>query len=587
MRFFFQNNKYLKLATLFSFIYCLFFNFIFQENVTVAKYFEYDVNDIINPVFLTYIFNAQSILIGLAILLKKIGIDQLYLHFFFNFLLTLTSFLSIYYLAKIFSNSNIYCFLIPIIFLPFNFVNTRWYGIDYPSGFFNFGQFGLYLTILSLSLFILEHHKNSIFVYILCIFTNPVWGIINSAIIGTLIVLKFKNIKINTLVNNKTIIFFVSILILFLFTLYEINSAKNFVLTNNEVINNIAKNESSPHQFFTKKNSVNSVYNETHNFRLNFEDNSFIFDIFRFICFDLLIVFIFIKYKSNNLKENILIKIIFINIIISYLLVLIQFFNFQHPTINYLFERLSLNRSLNINNIMILVFIISKILLNERNLKIFHFSIILFSVSNFLINIFFFNYTFEEYIPFYGKYISYYDLIVYSLVITFILGNYLKQKINYKNNKMINILLILSFLPFFSNKFLNNYFDVTNAFKDSEKIIDYKNNIFLTGGVIGFVNPSSFLENKNIFMFNPQFFFFSYSQDLKKIFCSNENKNFAMQYDYFDYLDQTCFKNKTKKEWLKYSKQLNFEYIITRSNLDLDLELLSNNSKYKIYKIKQ
>jgi hypothetical protein len=48
-------------------------------------------------------------------------------------------------------------------------------------------------------------------------------------------------------------------------------------------------------------------------------------------------------------------------------------------------------------------------------------------------------------------------------------------------------------------------------------------------------------------MFNPQLFFFSYSQDLKKLFCSNENKKFAMQYDYFDYLDQTCFKNKTKK----------------------------------------
>ncbi len=525
-------------------------------------------------------------MVGSAILLKKIGIDQLYLHFFFNFLLTLTSFLSIYYLAKIFSNSNLYCFLTPIIFLPFNFVNTRWYGIDYPSGFFNFGQFGLYLTILSLSLFILGHRKSSIFVFILCIFVNPIWGIINLAIIATLIVLQFKTIKIRTLINYKTIIFLVSILILFFFTLYEINNVKNFVLTNNEVIDNIVKNESATHQFFTKKNSANSLFSETHNFKLNFEDNSFLFDLFRFICFDLLIVLIFIKYKSNNFKENILIKIIFINIIISYLLVLIQLFNFQHPVISYLFERFSFNRSLNINNIMILVFIISKILLNEKNLKIFYLSIILFSINNFLINIFFFNYTFEEFIPFYGKYISFYDLIIYLLIITFIFSNFTKKKIKYKNNKMINILLILSFLPFFYNKYLDNYFNLTNAIEDSKKIVDIKSNIFLTGRVIGFVNPSYLLENKNIYMFNPQLTFYTYSEDIKKLFCSNEDKKFAMQYDYFNYLDQTCFKNKKKKEWLKHSEKFNIKYVITRSNLDLDLELLSNNSIYKIYKIK-
>lgn len=586
---YFEKN-YIKIAILFSFFYSLFFNFTFQENVFISNLFEYHNNSINNPVFLTYLYNSQSILVGLALLLKKIGINYLFLHLLFNFILTTISFFSIYYLSKIFLKSDKYCLIIPIIFIPFNFLNTRFYGIDFPSDFFNFGQFGFYSTLLSMSLLILKQYKISILMLIFCIFCNPVWGIINLGIFVTIFFLEKEKINLKKIANLKIIFFLTLFLIIFIFTLLEINNTKEYVISNNETISKVVENKSSSHEFFKIKDPSNISFLETHNFKLNFNHPSFLFDTFRFICFDLLIFLIFFIYNPENKQEKILINIIFLNILFSYLIVLFQTIETENKTVLYLFDRLSLNRSLNINNVTILVFIIAKIFNKIENNKIFKFSIIFFSVFNFFINLFFYRKTFENYIDYYGKYIQFYDIIIYCLIPFFLIGYKLKKKnSHYVNNNLVIYIIILSFIPFFLNKFLDNKQKILSNYNDSKKIIsNVKNNnsnIFLTGRVIGFTNPSSFLKNKTIFMFNPNMFFFNYTDKLKKLFCSDHKKIFREQYNYFNYLDENCYSPRSRKEWEQFAEIFKIGYVITRSNLKLKLDLLSENTDFKIYKI--
>ena len=68
--------------------------------------------------------------------------------------------LAIFQASKFITKSDLYSFSISIIFLNFQFLNTRWYGIDYPYDYIYLGNFGLWLMCASIYSYLNKNRCN-------------------------------------------------------------------------------------------------------------------------------------------------------------------------------------------------------------------------------------------------------------------------------------------------------------------------------------------------------------------------------------------------------------------------------------------
>ena len=70
------------------------------------------------------------------------------------------------------------------------------------------------------------------------------------------------------------------------------------------------------------------------------------------------------------------------------------------------------------------------------------------------------------------------------------------------------------------------------------------------------------------------------------IFCEDQiHSSFVDSNDYFKFIEK-CFEERTRKEWLFYKRELNIDYVVARSYMELDLEKISSNNFVNIYVIK-
>jgi hypothetical protein len=554
---------------LFGILYGTVFNFQPQEIIFYGKIRnQINIYDFDNPFFKTSINDEISLTYYISYFLIKIGINNSNLNFITSGITSALSIISIFYFSKIFIKSNFYNSIIVMILLYFKFTNTRWYGISYPNSFFYFGQSGMYLTILSFSLFFFKKKNLSTSIMILTFFSHLAWGFFNLF----LLILSKLITKEKIFLNNKNILLIIFLIITTVFIHLDLKkNSLNYEISNSQNANLLKIEE---------KNNANR-YTTNHNVKF-IENNIFstLFNILRFFFFDALIVIIFILYykKLSKLEINIF-KIIFYStiviysIIIFYVQILEGLFKL-HPYFAILFDRIHISRFLNFNNIFIILFITSKIF-EQKNIFITYSTYCLF-LSLIINNIFFYNYKIG--------YLSYNDLAIYSLI--FVTSFFIKknsQNYNY-NKKIILILFFLSFFPFLHFQYSNSK-KIYSSNKELFLKIKESNNTLLLGGKIwGNVDPTEFIKNPILVMTNPQFLPYL-DKKYVKVYCNDQNLTFDDQDQYFNYINKECFKKKTTQEWQDIKNRLNIKYVLTISEVDLNLEKIGKNELYNLYKI--
>lgn len=551
-------------------LYGAFINFQPQEIIFYGKIRnQLSIYDFDNPFFKTSINDEISLTYYISYFLIKIGINSSDLNFITSGITSALSILSIFYLSKIFIKSSFYNFIIIFILLYFKFTNTRWYGISYPNSFFYFGQSGMYFAILSFSLFFLKKKNLSTSIMILTFFSHLAWGFFNLFI---LILSQFIT-KEKILLSKKNILFIIILIIttFFIHTDLKKNSI-NYEISNSQNINLLK----------TQDENNGNKYIVNHNIKF-IENDIFktLFNIVRFTFFDVLIIVIFfLNYKNLSKLEINIFKVIFYCTIIIYFVIasyeiILDILFKLHPYLAILFDRIHVSRFLNFNNIFFILFVFSKIF-EKKNIYLNNFIYFIFLV--FVINnLFFFNYK--------VGYLSYNDIAIYSLIFAYFFTRHNTKNYNFNNHRnIVLVLFLLSFVPFLYSKYLNTqktYTDNQNLFSN---IKNDSKTLLLGGNIWGYLDPTEYINNPILVMTNPQFLPYLDKKYIK-VYCNDQNLTFYDQAEYFNYINNECFKKKTIQEWRDIKNRLNIKYILTISTVELKLEQLAKNKFYNLYKI--
>jgi hypothetical protein len=171
------------------------------------------------------------------------------------------------------------------------------------------------------------------------------------------------------------------------------------------------------------------------------------------------------------------------------------------------------------------------------------------------------------------------------MLTTLLFIKFKSKKYNYNfNKKIILTLFLLSCFPFLHSQYSNSK-KTYNSNKDLFlKIKDTNNTLLLGGKIWGKVDPTEYIENPILVMTNPQFLPYLEKKYIK-VYCNDQNLTFYDQHQYFNYINNECFKKKTTEEWKDIKNRLNIKYVLTISEVDLNLEMLGKNQLYNLYQI--
>jgi hypothetical protein len=591
-----MNNKLLNKKITKYYVICIFFFIGFfilnidQESILFAstlKNFELYSHD---KSFLNIVKNADftlQIYLPLVILSSKLGLNEEILNMFFSGITTSISMLAIYTLTKKISQDSYTSFIIPILLLSHNFINTREYGIHYPTDFFYFGQMGMYLFIISTISFSYKKQEIGLNIAILNFFCHAAWGLLNFFFIFLFLIMS-KNKKKIIYKSNLLLVFFLGI----------ISILGLYILKSNQLVFDL--NQSSLITGYgsdLKLINNNFDYIETtHKLKIfdeNLLDKNNWLNFFRFIFFDT-IFFVTVFLWWNRFDKSIKKFLIIISIIIIFIYFLLIFYNFFYNILNYfspifsgIFNRIIINRYLNVINVITLVLhliiFFNGMCSGKKN--IYH---ILFIGLLLIINLFFFQKKIGIFPP-YSEYIDIYNIFIWSIVPINILKknfykkNFLKTEIPIQKKYLI--LLISIFLVNYSLK-MNSNLKLTEIEKKTLSNISDQNNYILLGGMVyGLNNFLHHLKNPKIIMMNPQIGYY-HNRIISILFC-NEGKIFKEPRSYHEDINASCFAKKKRSDWVILKEKLNINYIIMpKKNPLKELPIHSYIKNFIIYEIK-
>ena len=571
-----------------------------QESVTFAKTFlgAYNYNKS-NLWYLGVLDSPPTFQIYFPYVLLKIGIGENLLNFFIGSLTCSLSFLSLFLITKLITNSNKLSLLPPLVFLFHRFIDTHWYGIYYPVNFFYFGQMGMYLAISSLCFYFLDNKKTSLFFLILNIFCHAAWGFFN------LIFLIFLYIKDKEFPSFKFshFAFFFTLLFVSLITFFEIKEINNIENFNYSDADNQESN------FLNDTKSDEIAYRKSHSPRFDINENIYanLFNYLKYFFYEILLVFILLifrrdnTYKINNFLYSLVISLIFINIIyyLNLYFNIFDLFALVYKEIPNLLNRMLITRFLNINNIFVLVFSFSYFLLKSKNKKLIFPKIYLaFYFFFHSIILIFFSKIIIEHIPIikfqkiamnFLIYLNFPLAVLYHLFVDRIekISHTLITKINIQRLFTLSIITYLIIIFFYVIPL--KYF-VFNDFKSSNKLILQKinnnnhNEIIIGPLIYGYIDPS-FLSNSSILL--PMHTIRSLNNyELVDVWCFKDHDGFDTTKDYFEFVERYCLEKKSLNDWKSIADNLNIKYVLTRSHVNLNINLIGSNDFIKLYEIK-
>lgn len=593
----------------FAIIYGGYLSYFPNESISFAKTYLNDYNfNKQNEFYLKGILSSPiTAQIYIPYFFLKIGINEEILNRAWSSLTCFVSMISIFYFAKTITKSNFYSILVSLIFLSHKFINTHYYSIHYPVSFFYFGQMGMYMTLLSISLLLNYKKDASISVFIINFFCHASWGIFNFIFLLFYFFLKKIYFKINLL-------HFLTVFILLFVTVWgHLDHKKNL---DNQIQDSLQKFDRFKILEFQEgkglKLSKNELidkraYLKSHN---PFFDNitnikNFVFEIFKFIFFEILLIVLFFTFKNFLSKDfATLIKIL---IFLTFSILIFRFIIFE----NYLFlnlitninikipmllDRMIISRYLNLNSLIVLIFPISILFYFasiEKNISIRFFLSLYFFV--FSVSLLFNSFVISEHLPIIKVEKIVHNFLLYftfpAACFYFLIQSKVEKIFNqgkiinkfYKMSVVIFFVLNLIYFPVAKSITNKNFFSNINS--DFKKIASKKNNEIITSSFVHGYIDVMYLSKSPIIL--PMFSIKNIDNSRQvNIYCEDEiNSPFVESNDYFRFIEE-CFEKRKKEKWLTYYQDLGLNYVVTRNYLKLDLDLISSNNFVNIYKIK-
>jgi hypothetical protein len=547
----------------------------------LINYYKY--KNFYNPFFET-IKNAEFTLqIFFPYFLLKLGLNYNIVNLIINIIIINISLFSIFYLSQIFTKKKITAFNIAIILIFFGLINSRWYGIKYPISFFYFGQLGMYLFLLTISLFFLNKKLLSYHFLIISFFCHAAWGLLALIFILLFNIFEKNNFKKPKFKN------LITFLICLLITFFSFTDLKKKNL-------NYEKSTSTLTSFYGKFQEGSSKelnkFNTTHKVKLFIEDKPLktFFNFARFYLFDVIFIIAFLIVLKNNHNAE---KKFFI--VCFFIWTSIHIYNFfDEKIIEYLssinvlyggiIDRIIPTRFLNFINILVTIYCLNILLDNNRRFIIFFKYFFIITSIIFLI-------IFQDLkiTTIYLNNMNFDILSIFFLLIYFLIFFSQQPSENFnRNNKINNNFFLLLFAFFFLNtvtlayKSLKNYSENKKLFSNE---INIQKTLLYGGNVYGNIDANHHINIPLLIMINPQFPFYN-KAIYNNIFCNNTGAVFEDQHEYFNYLND-CFSARKNIDWLSFEKLLNIGYVLVPSNVKIDLPILTNTKKFTLYEVKK
>jgi hypothetical protein len=104
-----------------------------------------------------------------------------------------------------------------LLLINFKFINTHNYGIYYPNDIVFFGQFGMYMYLLTISLIVQKKYKIYMYPFLFNIFAHPPWAIFT---LISLIIIKV-NTKIKFFFSKANFIFLLVLILMNIIFYYQ------------------------------------------------------------------------------------------------------------------------------------------------------------------------------------------------------------------------------------------------------------------------------------------------------------------------------------------------------------------------------
>lgn len=588
-----KNKDWIFLISIIYFLFGLIGIYVNQENIYAGYILEnlknIDLENNTSTLVNEYLGNEYSLQYIIAFLIAKTGLSIFIASRLMCGILTLIAMLSVYLFCFFFSNSRFNSFVISFLLCLGGFVATRTLDIGYPNLFFNFGQFGIYLAMLSISLYLLNYKSLSLKIGFFLIFLHFVWSVFYFFFI--LVMFFFEKKKIS--LNKKDYIFFlISLFLISSCSVYFFNET-NFYKTMFH-LSEIIDTQNPGIDFYERQMPV-LYYNNEFQFRV----------FIRFIVYDICILLLFFCIKNEiNLIQKRFFIFIFISIGLVYFWL---FFNeyilsittsLINKNFSNLIERAAPTRFLIINNILAPALILSYYLNN--NSKVFEFTKPFFFILIAIISLTYLNQKISISYLVESPYLSIPSIldVTILLIILFILLsknknfnfylllflkkiNFIKKKYHLEKFKLVCIFFIIIHFSIKSFEYTTEQNKIESYFlndKDSAQII-------FASGIHGHKNILGLWNYNVLFYSEPRFTHYK-SKMYEIIFCTKEKNKFLDQGKLFTWVNNVCLAERSHEDWVKIKAQYGFNYIITKSSdKKLNLNLILGTKNYRIYSI--
>lgn len=506
--------------------------------------------------FYRLITSESSSQIVIPLLLLKIGINKYLVQALFTYISIAVPFFAIWeYCCKNENRAYTYIFLV-VLFSVANIPNFYFYPFSFPGGFFNFGNLGMWTTLLFIGL-LLNKRKTAYLLYGFMLSWHPSWFI--CATLALIALQTYQDIKKNIFLISLGLL--ISFFFMTLGKYYQLELYSNFVMEQVSFFHNLYDD------FFNFKKMVDGSFTGHNPIIFNGDILNSIKIIAEMIAPIILVSLYHGKkdYEKIGYKFR---KFMLLNtVFVICALLFLELARIIPMPLVSLVQRLILNRFLNVNLVLLIIYIVIELGFFEKSLWKNIYKIIL-AIS--LI------YILDPIGSF--KYLFYCSLILY-IIFSNLSFKFIKD---WKGKILALILLSGPMLLHATSLHANRY----NAFSfwglasdpvlSQLKIAGEKQ--IILGPMVQGVNGMSIALYSNSAFYVLNDLRYIRNGESKKVYCFEENnKNLAK-------LAIDCFENRSKEEWAIIFEQLNASMIVVPSDIQLDLHLVAKNSLYSIYK---
>jgi len=562
-----MRNKY-YVPLIFSIIYFI-VNPVMTEHAEFAltlSGFKYFTD---NNWFFKNISSEFSSQITIPAMLLKLGANKFYVQMLMSFISVAIPYFAVWEFCKKFPDSIIFYGLFTTLLALTIIPNWYFYPFSFPAGFFNFGNLGLWSTLLFFGLLI-NNNKLAYFLYGFLLGWHPSWFLCATLFLA---VHHFHNNQIP--LKTKLLLILMGILLsLGLFIIYfylrdELYLFLGITLDQSGSLIKLFGISSIQDNAFTEHNPV---------IIKDFSFGEFI------LIFNFLIPALVINYKLEILKNNrYLINfrksiLIFINVNTIFVLTILTYIEFSRLIplpLTGLLQRLIINRLLDVNLVLIFLYIFALILLELRagiksKLTVFLGSVLLWYLMR------------PNILSMVATFLSFtlYLFFKSNKICNFI------EKYRHKQASVC-VVAILTIMPI-GILFISQDRDIYNAFTfigiSKDPVIDFLekrgNEEILVAPLVQanrgmniglFSNASYFLLNGGMT--------FDFEGTKKNVFCFDSSKTYLEMVQ----VSQNCFTERSKLEWQSLLTQLNMETVIVPKELKLNLNLEAQNLLFSVY----